>query len=68
MDSYSLSDSKIFSLIENNNRRSDQPVRTAIDAVQNLLFDPQASSKIFPLVLEYIANITDSDFSVIFCG
>lgn len=48
----------------NLNRRSDNTVRSAIDSIQNLLFDPQASAKIFPLLLEHIASITQSDFSV----
>ncbi|MGS2716813.1 EAL domain-containing protein [Eionea flava] len=48
-----------------NNRRSDQAVRSAIDDIQNLLFDPQASSKIFSLLLEHVMNLTQSDFGVI---
>ncbi len=66
MNSHFPMGSKHLSLSESSNRRIDQPVRSAIDAVQNLLFDPQASVKIFPLVLEYISNITQSDHSVIF--
>lgn len=48
------------------NRRNDQPVRSAIDTIQDLLFDPQASTKVFPLVLNHITDITNSDYSAIF--
>lgn len=51
---------------DKNNRRADLPVRSAIDSIQNLLFDPQASSKIFPVLIEHIATITQSDYSVSF--
>ena len=57
--------SKLFDEKVDVNRRSDTPVRNAIDAIQNLLFDPQASSKIFSLMLEHITHITESDYSVI---
>ena len=49
-----------------NNRRFDHAVRHAINAVQELLFDPQAAEKIFPMVLKDLASITDSDYSAIF--
>ncbi len=48
------------------NRRSDKDVRSAIDEIQKLLFDPQATEKIFPLVVEQIKRITKSDYGVIF--
>jgi len=48
-----------------NNRRSDTNVRSAIGSIQNLLFDPDAALKIFPLLLEHITEITESDCSVI---
>lgn len=48
----------------NNNRRSDQSVRSAIDDIQKLLFDPQASSKVFSLLLEHVMHLTQSDFGV----
>ncbi|MBX2808393.1 MAG: EAL domain-containing protein [Cellvibrionaceae bacterium] len=48
------------------NRRSDYPVRTAIDAIQDLLFDPQAPAKVFTVLLEHMAAITDSDYGVSF--
>lgn len=52
--------------MDKSNRRADLPIRSAIDSIQNLLFDPQASSKIFPLLLEHISTITQSDYSVSF--
>ncbi|MEO0443867.1 MAG: hypothetical protein AAFZ92_09035 [Pseudomonadota bacterium] len=60
-----MSSSKPFDSRTDNNRRSDTSVRSAIDAIQNLLFDPQASAKIFPLMLEHISTITNSDYGVI---
>ncbi|WP_371192527.1 putative bifunctional diguanylate cyclase/phosphodiesterase [Glaciecola sp. SC05] len=51
---------------ELNNRRKDVGTRDAIDAIQELLFDPDASTRIFHLVLKYLADITDSDFAVCF--
>ena len=49
-----------------NNRRSDTSVRNAIDAIQDLLFDPQAAAKIYPLTLEHISHIANCDFGVFF--
>lgn len=49
---------------ELNNRRKDLGTRDAIDAIQGLLFDPEASSKIFQLVLKYLKEITKSDHAV----
>ncbi len=60
-----LSPKKPFDSKVDINRRSDTSVRTAIESIQNLLFDPEASCKIFPLVLQHLAAITDSDFSTI---
>ena len=60
--------SKPFDGDNNVNRRSDETIRSAIDAIQNLLFDPQASAKIFPLMLQHITDITDSDYGVILTG
>lgn len=52
--------------IENGlNRRSDTGVRSAIDAIQNLLFDPQAAQKVFPLVLKHVVTLTQSDYGAI---
>lgn len=62
----SLLSSKPFDVRTDMNRRRDTGIRSAIDTIQNLLFDPQASSKIFPLLLEHIVQINDSDYGVIF--
>lgn len=48
-----------------NNRRLDNRVRNAIDAIQTHLFDPDAKLKIFPVLLQHIQDISDSDNSVI---
>ena len=47
---------------EDNNRRKDTATRDAIDAIQELLFDPDASAKIFQLVLSFFITITKSEF------
>lgn len=52
--------------IDVNNRRSDHAIRSAIDAIQSLLFDPLASTKIFDVLLNHIQDITDSDYSACF--
>ena len=44
----------------------DRKINTAIDAFQHLLFDSEAKSKIFPLMLEHIKTITVSDYSTMF--
>lgn len=62
----SLLVSKPFNITTDLNRRNDESVRSAINTIQNLLFDPQASSKVFPLLLEHILTITRSDYGVIF--
>lgn len=49
-----------------NNRRSDQPVRNAIDAIQELLFDPQAAHNILSVLLQHVVQITESDYGVVF--
>jgi diguanylate cyclase (GGDEF)-like protein/PAS domain S-box-containing protein len=46
------------------NRRRDIPTRDAIDAIQELLFDPDASAKIFELVLGSFIELTNSEFGV----
>ena len=65
MNKNSLLSSRPFDGKAEINRRSDTSVRSAIDAIQNLLFDPQASAKIFPLMLQHMTSITDSDYGVI---
>lgn len=47
-------------------RRSDGLVRRAITDIQSLLFDPQASSRVFSLVLEHMISITESEYGVCF--
>lgn len=49
-----------------NNRRSDHAIRSAIESIQGLLFDPQASSHIYTRLLDHITHITHSDYSVNF--
>lgn len=48
------------------NRRTDHVIRTAINEIQTLLFDPQASEKIFCYLLEHVVKITESDYGVSF--
>lgn len=51
------------------NRRKDNKTRDAIDAILELLFDPDASSRIFQLVLNYCIDISDSEYGACFvCG
>jgi len=67
IDNRILSDQIVINKSQStNNRRSDQTVRTAIDDIQELLFDPQAPQKIFSILLEHINTITDSDYCVSF--
>lgn len=46
------------------NRRQDTGARDIIDVIQDLLFDPDASDKVFGLVLDYLEKSTASDFCV----
>jgi diguanylate cyclase (GGDEF)-like protein/PAS domain S-box-containing protein len=48
------------------NRRTNTQTRDAIDAIQELLFDPEVSAKIFELVLGYFQEITKSEKGVCF--
>ena len=61
-------DANYFKLgsIEPTNRRKDGNTRDAIDAIQELLFDPEAPSKVFKLVLGYLTDMTESDLSVVY--
>lgn len=47
------------------NKRRDLAIRHAIDDIQNLLFDPQAPNKVYPLLLDRVAQLTDSDGAAI---
>lgn len=49
-----------------NERRRDQTTRIAIEEIQELLFDPDASDKIFSLLLGYMIDITNCDYGVCF--
>jgi len=46
------------------NRRKDSDTRDAIDAIQELLFDPDAAAKIFQLVLRFFISISKSEYGV----
>ncbi|MFC4700187.1 EAL domain-containing protein [Glaciecola siphonariae] len=48
------------------NRRHADDIREAINAIQDLLFDPNASGSVFTLMLEYIASISKSDYAAVF--
>ncbi|WP_157579942.1 EAL domain-containing protein [Teredinibacter turnerae] len=47
------------------NKRRDLVIRRAIDDIQNLLFDPEAPSKVYPLLLDRLSRITESDGAAI---
>ena len=47
-----------------NNLRTDRSTRMAIDEIQGLLFDPDASGQIFELMLGFLQKFTHSDFAV----
>ena len=44
--------------------RTDHATRMAIDEIQSLLFDPDASERILKLVLGFLQDFTKSDFAV----
>lgn len=54
----------LINLQGSDNRRKDTATRSAIDAIQELLFDPDASTKIFSLVLRFFTEISKSDYGV----
>lgn len=45
-------------------RRKDTSTRIAIEDIQNLLFDPDASKEVFHMLLRYVSQTTDSDYGV----
>jgi diguanylate cyclase (GGDEF)-like protein/PAS domain S-box-containing protein len=46
------------------NLRTDDATRSAINEIQGLLFNPEASEQIFELVLGFFKSFTNSDFAV----
>ena len=50
--------------IETPDLRTDHATRTAIDEIQSLLFDPDASERILKLILKFIRDFTQSDYAV----
>lgn len=49
---------------DHKDRRRDTTTRAAIEEIQDLLFNPEASKEIFGLLLKYIAQVTESEMGV----